>query len=121
MNDIEKVVKIGILFDFYGELLTVKQKKVVSLYYDEDYSLGEISELLKISRQAVYDTVKRAEKILISYEEKLNLIEKFESRDKYIRRIFKGIKKVQNSIQTDKGNALDELENLKDVCKELLK
>ena len=67
--NIEKMVEIGLLFEQYKELLTDKQREIVSLYYEEDYSLGEISENLNVSRQGVYDTLKRSEKILKDYEE----------------------------------------------------
>ena len=70
--NIEKMVEIGLLFEQYKELLTEKQREMVSLYYEEDYSLGEISENLGVSRQGVYDTLKRSEKILREYENKLH-------------------------------------------------
>lgn len=68
------------LFDFYQALLTPKQRNYMSLYYLEDYSLGEISELSHVSRQAVYDNIKRTEAMLESYEEKLRLYGKFDRR-----------------------------------------
>ena len=49
--NIEKMIEIGLLFEQYKELLTDKQREIVSLYYEEDYSLGEISENLNVSRQ----------------------------------------------------------------------
>lgn len=54
----KKILEINELLDIYGDLLTVKQRQVMNLYYEEDLSLGEISEELNVSRQAVYDTVK---------------------------------------------------------------
>lgn len=74
---IEKLKEITMLLDFYGKLLTDKQAMTMSYYYEEDMSLGEISEELGISRQAVYDIIKRSEKILRDYEEKLGLVERF--------------------------------------------
>lgn len=74
---IEKLKEITMLLDFYGRLLTDKQSMIMSYYYEEDMSLGEISEELGISRQAVYDIIKRSEKILRDYEEKLGLVERF--------------------------------------------
>ena len=63
--NIEKMIEIGLLLNnIKKELLTDKQREIVSLYYEEDYSLGEISENLNVSRQGVYDTLKRSEKIL---------------------------------------------------------
>ena len=79
--NIEKMVEIGLLFEQYKELLTDKQREIVSLYYEEDYSLGEISENLNVSRQGVYDTLKRSEKILKDYENKLHLVEKIQEQE----------------------------------------
>lgn len=77
-------MRVNYLFDFYQDLLTSKQKKYMKLYYLEDLSLSEISEVFSVSRQAVYDNIKRTEAMLESYEEKLNLYEKFSSRTKII-------------------------------------
>jgi predicted DNA-binding protein YlxM (UPF0122 family) len=71
---IEKVIEISMLYDFYGQLLTPKQQEIMGLYYADNFSLSEIAEEFGISRQGVHDTVKRAEKSLQDYEEKLGLI-----------------------------------------------
>lgn len=63
-----------LLYDFYGKLLTPKQREVMRLYYEEDLSLGEIAEELKISRQAVHDILRRSEQALEKYEKKLGLL-----------------------------------------------
>ena len=73
----DKIVEIGMLIDFYGKLLTHKQYEIIDLYYNNDYSLGEISEILGISRQGIRDSLKRSECILYDFEEKLQLVEKF--------------------------------------------
>lgn len=75
---LEKVSQIVLLKDFYGPLLTEKQQAILSLYYENDFSLSEIADDMKISRQAVYDLVKRAEHQLLQYEEKLGLVDKFQ-------------------------------------------
>lgn len=63
--------------DFYGSLLTEHQSEIIRLYYDCDISLFEIAEQFGVSRQAIRDTIKRAEQLLIGYEEKLGLSKRF--------------------------------------------
>ena len=72
-----KDMKVALLLDFYGDLLTEKQKDSLEFYYDNDLSLGEIAANLGISRQGVRDNIKRAEAILLEMEEKLGLAAKF--------------------------------------------
>ena len=79
---LEKTTRLNMLYDFYAPLLTEKQKDYLEMYYLEDYSLGEIANLSNVSRQAIYDNIRRTEKVLESYEEKLHLYEKFTSRQK---------------------------------------
>lgn len=74
---IEKKLRLINLFDFYGELLTAKSKDVLTLYCMDDLSLGEIAEELSISRQGVYDAVKRSEKTLEKYDAQLKLLDRF--------------------------------------------
>lgn len=76
---LEKVAWMNLLFDFYGQLLTDRQKDFMELYYGQDLSLGEIAEEFAVTRQAVHDTLKRATQLLSQYEEKLGLVEKFNS------------------------------------------
>lgn len=84
---IEKVERVAMLFDFYGKLLTEKQQEMLSLYYEQDLSLGEIAGEYNISRQAVHDILKRGEKILSSYEAKLGLVKKFMSEREKLTRV----------------------------------
>ncbi|MEJ8776951.1 putative DNA-binding protein [Pseudogracilibacillus sp. ICA-222130] len=78
---LEKTAKMNMLYDFYQTLLTDKQREYMELYYYEDYSLGEIATETNVSRQAIYDNIKRTEQILMNYEEKLQLYEKFLQRE----------------------------------------
>ncbi len=85
--ELEKNNQMNALFDFYGALLTDKQKEYMQLYYADDFSLGEIAEEFDVSRQAIYDNIKRTEKILLEYEEKLHLLENFVSLNRAIEAI----------------------------------
>lgn len=76
VQEIEKLARKALLVDFYGQLLTEKQRQAMELYYGDDLSLSEIAESLDISRQAVHDLVKRSGKILEEYEANLGLVQK---------------------------------------------
>ena len=71
--EIEKTNRMNALFEFYAALLTDKQMNYIELYYADDCSLAEIAEEFGVSRQAVYDNIKRTEKILEDYEMKLHM------------------------------------------------
>lgn len=81
---LEKTMRLNYLLDFYQALLTDKQQKYMKMYYLEDFSLVEISQIANVSRQAIYDNIKRTELILESYEEKLFLYERFKKRSQLI-------------------------------------
>lgn len=76
-GDIEKLELRGMLYDFYGKLLTPHQKKIYEDAIVNDLSLSEIANEQGISRQGVHDIIKRCDKALAEYEEKLHLVEKF--------------------------------------------
>lgn len=108
---LEKTTRMNYLYDFYNSLLTPKQQSYMSLYYLEDYSLGEIAEEYDISRQAVYDNIKRTETMLEEYEEKLGLFQKFQERSK----LFAYVRELLNENPLSKQALLEvvaELENL---------
>ncbi|MCI8888015.1 MAG: YlxM family DNA-binding protein [Hungatella sp.] len=73
----EKIVRQGLLYDFYGELLTEHQRRIYEDVVFNDLSLSEIAQEQGISRQGVHDLVRRCDRILEGYEEKLHLVEKF--------------------------------------------
>lgn len=73
----EQKVAQAYLYDFYGELLKDRQRKIYEDFIFNDLSLGEIAQEEGISRQGVYDMVRRCTKALEGYEEKLHLVEKF--------------------------------------------
>ncbi len=71
---IESIAENSLLYDFYGQLLSKRQQEVMALYHEENLSLSEIAEEFGISRQAVHDTLKKAEQALSEYEAKLGLM-----------------------------------------------
>ncbi|WP_201713767.1 putative DNA-binding protein [Rossellomorea arthrocnemi] len=81
---LEKTTRMNYLYDFYQSLLTPKQSSYMSLYYLDDFSLGEIAEEYHVSRQAVYDNIKRTEAMIEEYEEKLLLFKKFQERNEIL-------------------------------------
>ncbi len=95
----EKIVQQGLLYDFYGELLTEHQRHIYEDVVMNDLSLSEIAQDQGISRQGVHDLIRRCDRILAGYEEKLHLVEKFAST-----------KRLAAEIQ----NALDDYEIRRD-------
>ena len=73
----DKKLTLTILFDFFGELLTAKQREYFDLYYNEDMSLSEIAENTGISRQGVRDMLVRSEAALLEYEEKTGVVARY--------------------------------------------
>lgn len=96
---LSKKMEIADLFAFYGELLTDKQKDVLTLYYIDDLSLGEIAEDLNISRQGVHDKIKRTSSILLDYEEKLGLMKKFNLNDLLLNDIKSKMLELSKSLE----------------------
>ncbi len=113
---VEKLVEIGTLFDFYGKLLSEKQYLVVELYYIHDLTLGEIGDELNVTRQGVFDLLKRAEQKLYQHEENLGLVRKFYSSHDHIRRIIDiseeivGIAKIKGNVEIqEKAMTINEI------------
>lgn len=97
----EKIVEQGLLYDFYGELLTKHQQEIYESVVYDNLSLGEIAETEGISRQAVHDIVKRCDRILQGYEEKLRLIARFMSIKDKISQISELSVQYENSDSKD--------------------
>ena len=115
---VEKLVEIGILFDFYGKLLSEKQRTIIDLYYNYDLSLGEIGEELGISRQGVYDTLKRAEENLYQYEETLKLVHRFYSNIEELEHLHELVLDIEEECKSgDSKRLLEKINILKKALK----
>jgi predicted DNA-binding protein YlxM (UPF0122 family) len=88
---LSKTTRINLLFDFYEPLLTEKQRTFLKYYFHDDYSLGEISAESGISRQAVYEHIKRAEQVLEGYESKLSLLSRHAEQQRLTEQLVEGI------------------------------
>ena len=78
----EDFAKTSMLFDIYGGLLTDKKKRVMEMYHEDDMSLSEIAEELEVSRAAVHDSLRSAERLLRSYEDKLGILDDYLRKEK---------------------------------------
>ncbi|MGI6705416.1 MAG: putative DNA-binding protein [Clostridia bacterium] len=104
----ERRVRISWLLDFYGDLLTAKQKKILDLHYNDDLSLGEIAEHEKISRQGVYDTLKRGESLLIDMENRLRLLQRHLATSQLLQRCLSYIEDIK--VHGNSRGHLDKME-----------
>ena len=91
----EKNVKISILLDIYGKLLTEKQYKLLDDYYNNDLSLSEIAENENITRQAVRDNLKKGENNLLEYEDKLKFMKKTLMQEEQIANILSELSQIE--------------------------
>lgn len=98
----EKIVWQGLLYDFYGELLTQHQRRVYEDVVFNDLSLSEIAKEQGVTRQGVHDLVRRCDRILEGYEEKLHLVKKFQET----RRLANEIQKLLEEYQETKDHIL---------------
>ena len=99
----------SMLFDFYGELLTDKQREYFDLRYNEDLSLAEIAEHENITRQGVRDSIKRGEQMLFEMESALHLAEKSRRLEAVAQRLEE---KADNASPEDIRAAADEIRNI---------
>ncbi|WP_125153758.1 putative DNA-binding protein [Clostridium rectalis] len=108
----DKRIKMSLLLDYYNVLLTEKQRYVMNLYYNEDFSLAEISEHTNTSRQAIYDSIKRCDKLLLEYEEKLKLMQKSKNTQKFKKQMIHELNNIEKNCK-DK-NCIESIEKIRD-------
>jgi len=106
-----KLEQIILLKDFYGPLLTERQQEVLNLHYEQDWSLSEIASQFNITRQAVYDLLKRSERSLLEYEERLHLVKRFQDTQAQIEEVYR----LLNSSQVDRDTIQKAVDLLRQV------
>ena len=120
---IDEITQASLLYDFYGQLLSKRQKEVMELYHEENLSLSEIAAEFDISRQGVHNALKNAEKSLKSYEEKLGLVAKFQKSSEAVKEIDgiidNVIGRLQERHQADAAEAVNELKKVKLIIDKL--
>ena len=110
----EKNVKISMLWQIYGKLLTEKQYEYIDYYYNNDLSLSEIAENENITRQAVRDIIKKGERKLFEYEEKLLFMKKTINQEQKIQRVLFNLTKIQKDSSDKQVSSI-----LEEIKKEL--
>ncbi|NLY73686.1 MAG: YlxM family DNA-binding protein [Firmicutes bacterium] len=115
----ERLVRTGLLYDFYGGLLTEKQQRVMELYFLENWSLAEIADAEGVSRQAVHDLLQRSEKIIEDFEAKLGLLERYSRQQTLLTAIKDRLQTILN--QTAESNPIKpELLQIKEQILQLI-
>lgn len=108
---VEKTVRMSLLFDFYGQLLTERQQEFFTLYYDHDLSLGEIAQQYGVSRQAVYDILRRSSQTLQGFEEKMGLVRRHEDQTSLVNSLVTDLHRVEKVLRAagDKDGLVDQI------------
>ena len=134
-NDFNGRIRFGSLYEMYGPLLTEKQQQCLELYFCEDYSLAEVAEEMKVSRQAIHDLLKRVEQTLERYESMLGFLQRTEKTralteeaDAILREAISNTGNDINIIEENrnakdngmvKDNSLKRLARVREILKEL--
>lgn len=116
--EMERILQQSMLYDFYGELLTEHQKRIYEDIVFNDMSYAEVGEMEGISRQGVYDLIKRCDKLLSEYEEKLKLVEKFQNTQKKVARI----QEIAKELKEANADAalVDRIEAMEQLSREIV-
>ncbi len=117
----ENVFEITMLLDFYGQLLTQRQLEIMDLHYNDDLSLAEIAEQLEISRQGVFDNIKRGKAALIQFEDKLGLVKKFLEQKHKAENLLKELEQIdKNELSQNNKKCLESIrQGLKEIAEEV--
>ncbi len=118
----EDFAKTSMLFDIYGGLLTDKKKRVMEMYHEDDMSLSEIAEELEVSRAAVHDSLRSAERLLCSYEDKLGILADYLRKEKLADELRTHISEARDLLAMDmaESKSKDELDRCLAKAAELI-
>ncbi|MBQ4466676.1 MAG: DNA-binding protein [Firmicutes bacterium] len=120
VSEIDNMAYESLLYDFYGGLLTEKQREVMELYHEENFSIVEIARELKVSKQAIYDNLRKSDKILREYEAKLGLMMSLLKTRELVESIERKIDELSKSPELPKEGELREgLLEIRDMISEL--
>lgn len=117
---LDRIVELSLLFDFYGELLKDHKKQIFEDYVLNDLSLSEIAAEQGISRQGVYDLVKRCSKELMEYENKLKLVEKFEHTKDMVNEIKELSRQMEVELMQNQTTSLKKVKEIEKISEEIL-
>ncbi|MGE5405470.1 MAG: YlxM family DNA-binding protein [Candidatus Saccharibacteria bacterium] len=109
---LEKFERLIMLYDFYGPLLTERQQQAIILHYENDLSLAEVAEEMGITRQGVFDLIKRAEKVLEAYEDRLGLVVRFADEQLRIKEAVDLLRQIDTKDSEEVQKAIDILEKV---------
>lgn len=112
---LDRIYQLSLLYDFYGELLKEKHKRMFEDYVLNNYSLGEIAEECGISRQGVRDAVQRTVLLLEGYEEKLGLLKKFRHTKEMVEQIQSIVKNAEKKMPEHLKSDMDQVLELSEV------
>ena len=119
-SEIDNMAYESLLYDFYGGLLTEKQREVMELYHEENFSIVEIARELNVSKQAIYDNLRKSDKILREYEAKLGLMMSLLKTRELVESIEGKIDELTKSPELPKEGDLKEgLLEIRDMISEL--
>lgn len=116
---VPELIRVSLLYDFYGVLLSEKQKEAIEKYYLEDQTLGEIAKAQNVSRQAIFDALQHAIATLEEYESKLGLVQQHQSESKNYMEILTAIRKMIREI--DNAGIIYDSDKLVDLLRGLEK
>ena len=114
----DRIAEESLLFDYYGNLLTEKKRRVMQLYHEENLSLSEIAEEFGITRAAVHDSLKSARRQLAGYEERLGLVRQMDRREGLLRDIDESVLRIESEHAQDR-ELCGALEKIREALAEL--